>query len=98
MGGGIGDLVKNVLTLGAYGQQDAQKRAQEAQMQAELQARRIAAQKKPMEETATLLTPATQDNALGSLGLLIEPDAAKRKSKTTGLGSTSAPVGLGFGS
>lgn len=97
MGSNIGGLIKNVLTLGAYGQKEAQKEASTAQALAEMEARRIAASKKPMEEIATMLTPATQTDALGSLGLLIESDPTKRK-RSTGLGTGTAPVGLGFGS
>lgn len=76
-------------------QRDAQKDAQNAQRQAELEARRIAAEKKPMEETATLKTDTgISSNTLGSLGLMIEPT---EKRKTSSLGVSPASSGLGFG-
>lgn len=95
MGGSLGDLVKNVISFGAYGQQQAQKDAQDAQRRAEMEARRIAAEKKPMEETATMLTPTDTINPLDSLGLIVEADPTKRK-RSTGLG-TAVTTGLGFG-
>lgn len=95
MGGSLGDLVKNVITLGSYGQTKAQEEAAAAQRKAELEARRIAAEKKPMEETATLKTDTgVSSNALGSLGLMIEP-TEKRKTSSLGVSPTSS--GLGFG-
>lgn len=92
----------NVLTLGATGQRKAQKEAAEAQKQADLRARRIAAEQKPMEETATLgMDTGARASALGSLGLLIEPDKAKKPkglgtSGSTGLSTTGTTAGLGF--
>jgi hypothetical protein len=89
-------------------QKKAQSKAQEAQRAAEMEARRIQAEKMPMEESATLaLNPLTGDNAnhLDSLGLLVKPN--KRKSaeglgttagSTVGLGTTTgSAAGLGFG-
>ena len=97
MGGSLGDLVKNVVTFGAYGQREAQKEAQRAQQRAEMEARRIAAQKKPMEETATLRSPTDEPaSALTSLNLLVDP-ATPRPKKTTGLGTSMSSTGLGFG-
>lgn len=99
MGGSLGDLVKNVITFGAYGQQEAQKEAQRAQQRAEMEARRIAAEKKPMEETATLLSPTAESaSALTSLNLITEADPTKRKRSTVGLGTSTSSIGLGFGS
>jgi hypothetical protein len=80
-------------------QHDAQKQAESAQNSAaaaarkqELEARRIAASAKPMEETATLLTGGSKGSVLGNLGLMVEP-TAKRVSS---LGGTTT-TGLGFG-
>lgn len=97
MGGSIGDLIGNVLTFGALGQKQAQKKAQDEQRRAEMEARRIQAEKKPMEETATLgINTGIQDNTLGSLGLMVNPDLKKKQ--TTGLGTTAVSSTLGFGS
>lgn len=82
----------NVLTLGASGQRKAQKEAAAKQEEADFRARKIAAEQKPMEETATLgMAMGDKGSALGSLGLLIEPDKAK---KPKGLGTSGAPTGL----
>lgn len=105
MGGDIGRTIIGVATLGLsepmfYQQADAQKKAADAQnrqMEAarlqDLEARRIAASAKPMEEQATLLTGASKGSILGNLGLMVEP--TKQKNVTT-LGGTTAS-GLGFG-
>lgn len=83
-------------------QQKAQERALNAQQRAEMDARRIAASKKPMEESATLgMDTGGQISALGSLGLLIEPDKAKKPkglgtSGSTGLSTIGTTAGLGF--
>jgi hypothetical protein len=97
-GGLLGGLL-NVATLGYTGQQEAEKKAKEAQNIAmaeakrqEMEARRIAASAKPMEETATLLTGGSKGSVLGNLGLMVEP-TAKRVSS---LGGTTT-TGLGFG-
>lgn len=93
------------LAMGAYSmnqQKSSQKKAQNTQQEAEMNSRRITAEQKPLEESATLgFNTDSTYNPLGSLGLLIEPDKAKR---TTGLGSPaktgvgiSALTGLGFG-
>lgn len=93
----------NVLSLGAVGQRKAEKEAMEKQQLAEMQARKIAASKKPMEETATLgIDTGDKTSALGSLGLLIEPDKNKKPkglgtSGSTGLSTTGSTAGLGFG-
>lgn len=73
------------------------KKAIDAQNAADMEARRIAASQKPMEESATLLTD-TGDigSTLGTLGLMTTADTSTRK-KTTGLGTSSTPVGLGIG-
>lgn len=87
----------------AQQQSKAQKAATSAQQEAEMNARRIAAGQKPMEEKATLgIDTGGQTSALGSLGLLIEPDKAKKPkglgtSGSTGL-SSGTTSGLGFGS
>ena len=92
MGIGIGDLVKNVVTLGAYGQREAQKKAQDAQRRAEMEARRIAAEQKPLEEAATMgLNEEATGAGVGQLDLAVEP--TKKKKKPSGLG-TSASTGL----
>ena len=73
--------------------QDAQNSAAEAARQQEMEARRIAASAKPMEETATLLTGGSKGSVLGNLGLMVEPTRSKN---VTTLGGTTA-TGLGFG-
>ena len=105
MGGDVFRTIVGVSTLGlsemAYYQPKAQAKAQKdainAQNAADMEARRIAASQKPMEESATLLTD-TGDigSTLGTLGLMTTADTATRK-KTTGLGTSSAPIGLGIG-
>lgn len=103
--GSLVDTVLNVVSLGAYGQKEAQKKATAAQQQADMEARRIAASQKPMEESATLLTDTgIGENTLGSLGLMVEPTTPKKK-QTTGLSTTgstglatTASTSLGFGS
>ena len=97
-GGLLGGLL-NVATLGYTGQMEAQKRASDAQNAAaeearkqDLEARRIAASAKPMEEQATLLTGASKGSVLGNLGLMVEPTTKK----TPTLGGTTQ-TGLGFG-
>lgn len=101
MGGGLGDLVKNVVTFGAYGQKEAQSEAKKAQKKAEMEARRIAAEQKPMDEKATLQLQNDTASALDSLGLMIEPDKKKKKNIGTGTGTsslgTSTVSSLGFG-
>lgn len=78
-------------------QKKATKDASEAQRKAEMEARRIAAEKKPMEETATLLSPTDEPvSALTSLNLLVDPTTPRPK-KTTGLGTSMSSTGLGFG-
>lgn len=73
------------------------KKALEAQNAADMEARRIAAEQKPMEESATLLTD-TGDigSTLGALGLMTTADTSTR-TKTTGLGTSTTPIGLGIG-
>jgi hypothetical protein len=88
----------------AYSQSQSASKAQAAQNEAELRAREIAAEKKPLEESATLKTNAINSaNNLGALGLLIAPDENMRPksmslggNKSSGVGSTTA-TGLGFG-
>ena len=106
--GSLVDTVLNVVSFGAYGQKEAQKKATAAQQQADMEARRIAASQKPMEESATLLTDTwigeNTLGSLGSLGLMVDPTAPKKK-QTAGLSttgstglSTTASTSLGFGS
>ena len=94
-GGGLLDFVANVVTFGAYGQSQAQKEASAAQKEAEMEARKIAASKKPQEESATLIGGKAQDT-LGQLDLLIAPDNTKKGTQAT-LGKATSTVGLGFG-
>lgn len=76
-------------------QRSAQKDAQNAQRQAEMEARRIASEKKPMEESATLKTnTGISSGTLDYLGLTIEPT---EKKKTSSLGVSQTSSGLGFG-
>lgn len=84
-------------TYSAIESKKSAKKARNAQEAADLEARRIAASQKPMEESATLLTD-TGDigSTLGTLGLMTTADTSTRK-KTTGLGTSSAPIGLGIG-
>ena len=84
-------------------QRKATAKASDRQQQAEMNARKTAAEQKPMEESATLLTDTgSKTSALGSLGLLIDPTAKTSRtllntSGSAGL-STSSTNGLGFGS
>lgn len=98
---GIETAVLASLAIGASVYQSQQQKkaaesAQKAQEQADLEARRIAASKKPMEESATLKTNTSDANPLGTLGLVVEPNTTQRK--TTNLGTTANTTGLGFGS
>ena len=97
MGGSLGGFIKDVISFGAYGQKKAQEAAMTAQQRAEMEARRIAAEKKPMEERATLKTNAldTGVDPLTSLNLLVDP--MQRPKKPTGLGTSMSSTGLGFG-
>jgi len=102
MGGDVLRTIAGVATLGlsevAYfgpqGQAQAQKDAMAAQQRAEMDARRIAASQKPLEESATLGFNTGMDNTLTSLGLMTTPEEEKLKSRRTGLGGTTA-TGLG---
>jgi len=103
MGGSLGGLIKNIVTLGGYSQEKAQRDAMNAQQAADMEARRIAASQKPMEETATLEIGGVDSNPLDSLGLVVNPDIEKKK-KPVGLGTsgttglrTSVTGSLGFG-
>lgn len=96
--GGMGTalVVASVIGAGsaAYGASEQRKAARKAanmQEQQALEARKIAAEQKPMEEAATLQTD-MGGGVLGNLGLAIEPTAKKPS-----LGGTSTQVGLGFG-
>lgn len=85
-----------ILGLGSTVMQNqAQKKAQKAQQSAEMEARRIAAEKKPLEESATL-TPAVDDptKMLSRLNLLVEPQ--QRGKSAVGFGSMTQSK-LGFG-
>ena len=79
-------------TMAGLKAKDAQSNAAEAARQQDLEARRIAASAKPMEEQASLLAGGTKGSILGNLGLMVEPSA---KPLST-LGGT-AKTGLGFG-
>ena len=97
--GGIGTALA-VAAIGSsiYGtveQKKQAKKAQSLQEQQAMEARRIAASQKPMEEAATMdLNPTANADVLGTLGLTVAPDMAKRT--TTGLNTGSSPTGLGF--
>jgi len=81
----------------AQQQKKASAKASDAAQRAEMEARRIAASGKPMEESATLdMNTGTADTTLGSLGLIVNPDLEKRKKAVAGLGT--APTGTGLGS
>lgn len=108
MGGSVGNIVRAAIGISTLGlsemayyqpkeQRNAQKEAMTAQQRAEMEARRIAAQKKPMEEAATLKTNALSAGVdpLTSLNLLVDP--MKRPKKSTGLGTSMSSTGLGFG-
>ncbi len=93
---GVMEIALGALMVGSTVQQQrAQNKAADAQKKAEMQARKIAAEKKPMEETATLSFGDTQpQDTLGSLGLLVDP---QQRSKTQlGMGSPTVSK-LGFG-
>ena len=77
-------------------QKKAAKKAASAQEQQALEARRIAAEQKPMEEAATLQTN-TEGSVLGNLGLSVEADYSKKKTSSLG-GVATTSSGLGFGS
>ena len=73
----------------------AQNTALEEARRKEMEARRIAASAKPMEETATLLTGGAKGSVLGNLGLMVEPTT--KKVSTLG-GTTTTGLGFGVGS
>ena len=79
-------------------QRKSVKEASNKQRDAEFEARRIASEKKPIEEAATLgVDTGANDDLLGSLGLIVKPEEISRK-KNLGLGSTAgSTAGLGFG-
>lgn len=81
----------------AYQQGEAQDDAAKAQRDAEMRARKLEAERKPLEEKATMSTGGATPNAnaLNQLNLLVDPN--KRVTKTTGLGSVTNTTGLGFG-
>ena len=79
-------------TMSGLKAKDAQANAARAAEAQDLEARRIAASAKPMEEQASLLNGGTKGSVLGNLGLMVEPSA---KPLAT-LGGT-AKTGLGFG-
>jgi len=104
MGSDMLRLVTGISTLGMsemmyYGpkdQQKAQKAAADAQQASDMNARRLVASQKPLEESATLsMNTGVADSALGALGLIVNPDLAKRKKPQVGLGSTQGSTGLG---
>ena len=72
---------------------DAQANATRAAEAQDMEARRIAASAKPMEEQASLLTGGSKGSVLGNLGLTVEPTSKQLST----LGGT-AKTGLGFGS
>lgn len=76
-------------------QQRAQDRARQAQQDAEMRARKIAAEKKPLEESATLTSPVDDPTKmLSKLNLLVEPQ--QRTKSAVGFGSMTQSK-LGFG-
>lgn len=98
--GGIGTALA-VVAIGstAYSaeqQKKATKKASNLQQQQAMEARRIAAEQKPMEEAATLQTN-TEGSVLGNLGLSVEADYSKKKPSALG-GVSGTSSGLGFGS
>lgn len=80
----------------AQEQKKAQKKSANLQQQQAMEARRIAAEQKPMEEAATLQTN-TEGSVLGNLGLAIDADYSKKKPSSLG-GVSTTTSGLGFGS
>jgi hypothetical protein len=103
MGGNVLRSLAGVATLGLsealyfgpQSQAQAAKDASNAQRKAELDARRIAASQKPLEESATLGLNTGMDDTLTSLGLMTTPDEEKLKSRKYGLGTSSSGTGLG---
>lgn len=93
----LGGLALGSSVVSAQQQKKATQRASDAQRNAEMEARRIAAEKKPMEETATLKTNALDAGVdpVTSLNLLVDP--MQRPKKPTGLGTSMSSTGLGFG-
>jgi hypothetical protein len=95
--GAIASAATGMLGMSIYSgieQSKAQKDASAAQQRAEMEARRIAASQKPLEESATLGLNTGMDDTLTSLGLMTTPEEEKLKSRRTGLGGTTA-TGLG---
>ena len=72
---------------------NAQSNAAMASEAQDLEARRMAASAKPMEEQATLVTGKSKGSLLGNLGLMVEPTS----NQLSTLGGTTK-MGLGFGS
>lgn len=108
MGGGVKNLVRVAVGLGTLGlseatyfqpkeQRKATQQASDAQTRAEMEARRIAAQRAPMEESATLKmnTQVGSVDPLSSLNLIVEP---QQRRKNVGLNTNLVNTGLGFGS
>lgn len=108
MGGDVKNLVRVAVGLGTMGlsevayyqpaeQRKAIKQASDVQQRAEMEARRIAAQKTPMEESATLKmnTQAGSVDPLSSLNLIVDP---QQRRKNVGLNTNLVNTGLGFGS
>lgn len=96
--GGIGTALAVAAigtTYSAIEQKKAQKKSMDAQMQAELNARRIAAEQKPMEESAKLELAPQSGAGGGIMDLMINPDFKKKPS--IGSGTASSSVGLGIG-
>ena len=96
MGIGAAIIGSAILGLGSTVMQNqAQKKAQRSQESAELEARRIAAEKKPLEESATLTAPIDDPSKmLSRLNLLVEPQ--QRGKSAVGFGSMTQSK-LGFG-
>ena len=92
----VSALVAGGLMFGQMAMQDrAQKKARRAQQNAEMDARRIAAEKKPLEESATLTSPVDDPTKmLSKLNLLVEPQ--QRGKSAVGFGSMTQSK-LGFG-
>ena len=87
----VGSIALGASVYSANEQKKAQRKASNMQEQQALEARKIAAEQKPMEESATLQTD-MGGGVLGNLGLSVEP-----LQKKPSLGGTTTQVGLGFG-
>ena len=95
----VSAAVAATIGAGLYSANEQKKsatKARDLQQSQALEARRLAAEQKPMEEAATLQTN-TEGSVLGNLGLSIEADYSKKKPSGLG-GVATTSSGLGFGS